>query len=181
MSFWSHSIAVTTRTVGAVLCSLASLWIVPAVQGQPAGADTSALRRTALTASLGTVSTPTRDITGLFRLAHTRGGHRFSGRFVGAFDVLGDGQSDFAVQYGPALSWPWGQISVAGGPSLVWGERERSSGYWTVPGLALGGTLYLTPPIGYGTFGIEVSGFANVNEKQPIAGLTFGIVVGDLR
>jgi hypothetical protein len=182
MISWPHSIAPITRMVSAgVLLSLASLWIGPTVQGQPVGADTSSLRRTAITASLGTVSTPTRDLTVLLRAAHTRGWHRLSGRVAGAFDVFGGGQSDLAVQYGPALSWPWGQISVAGGPSLVWGERDGSSDHWAVPGLALGGTLYLTPPIGYGTFGIGVSGFANVNEEQPIVGLTFGIVVGDLR
>ena len=163
------------------LLVFAGPWAIPTVQGQPVDSTKEPLRRTAFTASLGTVSAPTRDFIGLLRVAHTRRGHRFSGRFAGASDLFGDGQSDLAIQYGPALSWSWGQISVAGGPSLVWGEREESSTGWTVPGLALGSALYLTPPVGHGTLGVEVSSFANVNEEQPIAGFTVGIVFGDLR
>jgi len=153
---------------------------VQTVRGQDTEADN--MHRTAVTIGLGKPSTPEYDMTFLLQGAHTRGWHRFSGRIASTADVVAErGQTDLAVLYGPALSWSWGQVSVGTGIALTWGERTSTSDPRTVPGLPFGATLYLTPPIGYGTVGITASGFANVNERQSFAGVAFGLVIGDLR
>jgi len=154
----------------------------PDVRGQDTNTDEA--RRTAITLGLGASSILESDtpITFLLHGAHTRDWHRFVGRIASAADVVAErGQTDLAVLDGPALSWSWGQVSGGSGIVLTWGERTSSSAPRTVPGLPVGTTLYLTPPIGYGTVGVTASAFANVNERQSFGGLTFERVVGDLR
>ena len=153
---------------------------VQTVRGQDTEADN--MHRTAVTIGFGKALTPEYDFTFFLQGAHSRGRHRFSGRIASMTDVFPErGQTDLAVLYGPALSWSWGQVSVGTGIALTWGERTSTSDPRTVPGLPFGATLYLTPPIGYGTVGITASGFANVNERQSFAGVAFGLVIGDLR
>jgi hypothetical protein len=153
-------------------------WAGPVIAQESSLRSEPAVRRTAVAAGLGSLSTPDYDVIGLLRVARTRGLHRFSGRLVGAGKILEeDGWADLSVMYGPSLSWDWGQVSVGGGLGLAWGEP----GSWTRPGVAFGSTLYLTPPFGHGNVGLMASGVATVNERQSAVGLTFGIVVGDLR
>lgn len=182
MSRWG-TISINSVPVSRVgLALLPVLLLLPdqTVRGQDTEADT--MNRTAVTIGFGKASTPEYDFTFFLQGARSRGRHRFSGRIASMADVVAErGQTDLAVLYGPALSWTWGQVSVGTGIALTWGERTSTSDPRTVPGLPFGATLYLTPPIGYGTVGVTASGFANVNERQSFAGVAFGLVIGDLR
>ena len=166
---------------------LVSAWVVtlPALpaHGQTFGGASDSLRRTFVEIE-GAQTTPDYDLSGQLSVTHVRGWHAFSLRGSFAGDVVLDGvagPSEFAFFYGPAFSWAWGQVRIGTGVSVTWGEQTDGSPRRTVPGLPFDAYLYLVPPTGYGTIGVTVGGFANVNEEQSFAGVSVGIVIGRLR
>jgi hypothetical protein len=126
--------------------------------------------------------------TGILSLNHVRSPHLFSTRYTRtlgerAEGFPGDVRSVFGILYGRSATWGWGHASLESGITLVWSQSllSRSVSRTTV-GLPLQATLYLTPPYRpLDWIGLQFEGHANMNPERSFAGLTVGLVIGNLR
>lgn len=146
-----------------------------AAQAQTPASSSSPLRRTWVRFGVGLGTYGEEAGAGILNLSHQRGGHLFSARYSTVFQVLGDSWIDLGLLYGRAFSGPVVHASLSAGPAYVYDDDE----YEETAGLAVQGQAYLAIP--YVPFGLSLGGIGNLNSEKFFAGVTFGVVFGDLR
>ena len=169
----------------AALALLSGICLLGAERNARAQGDAprqDALRRTWIHASIGLAAFIRTDGGGfgaLAGLSHQRGPSVFSARTATVAPLKGKDWYDAGMLYGRATSWSWGQASASVGAAYTWSEGTAGGDRTRTLGVPVQAQVYAAIP--YLPLGVRLGGFANFNVERSFSGLTFGLVLGDLR